>query len=177
MARPGHGSRLRAVSGRRAIVSIVSTALIRSVVSIRSVAVAASLCGLLAAGCANSEGAADAVTIRHRRVEVEVVESNADQKLGLGKRDDLAWNRGMLFVYESPKVIGIWMKDMRFDIDILWLRDGRIVDMVWRAPHDPGEPLPVYRPRELADMVLEVPAGYAEAHSWRKGDLARIERH
>ena len=143
----------------------------------RSVAIASvvGLCSLLAAGCARSEKAGDSVTIRHQRVEVEVVESTADMRLGLGKRDELAWNHGMLFVYPESGLPGIWMKDMRFDIDIVWLRDGRIVDMVWRAPHDPGEPLPVYRPHELADMVLEVPAGYAESHSWRKGDLAHSE--
>jgi uncharacterized membrane protein (UPF0127 family) len=142
----------------------------------RKVALVASLSCLLVAGCAKSERAGDSVTIRNQRVEIEVVESPEAKQLGLGRRDDLAWHRGMLFAYEDPSFLGIWMKDMRFDIDILWLRDGRIVDMVWRAPHDPGEPLPVYRPKELADMVLEVPAGYAQAHGWRTGDLARIER-
>ena len=133
-------------------------------------------CSLLAASCAQPDPPGDSVTIRNQRVGVEVVETRRAQSLGLGKRDSLAWHRGMLFVYDEPDFIGIWMKDMRFDIDIIWLRDGRLVDMVWRAPHDPGDSLPVYRPRELADMVLEVPAGYAQAHGWRAGDPARIER-
>lgn len=137
-------------------------------------------CLLFAAGCANPDSATDAITIRHQRVEVDVVETVAAKRLGLGKRDSLAWNRGMLFVYDAPGFPGIWMKDMQFDIDILWLRDRRLVDMVWRAPHappgDPGDRLPVYQPRELADMVLEVPAGYAQAHGWQIGDLAEIER-
>lgn len=134
-------------------------------------------CLLVAASCSNPDGATNAVTIRHQRVEVEVVETPAAKQLGLGKRASLAWHRGMLFVYDEPGFTGIWMKDMHFDIDIVWLRDGRLVDMVWRAPHEPGDPLPVYHPRELADMVLEVPAGYAQAHGWQRGDRAEIERH
>ena len=133
-------------------------------------------CLLFAASCAAPDLPRDSITIRNQRVELEVVETPQARKRGLAERDSLAWHRGMLFLYDKPEFAGIWMKGMRFDIDIVWLRDGRLVDMVWRAPHDPDDPLPVYRPRELADMVLEVPAGYAQALGWRAGDRAQIER-
>ena len=120
----------------------------------------------------------DVVAIRHAQVVVEIAERPAAQARGLGHRDSLEWGRGMLFVYERATFQGFWMKGMRFPIDIVWLRERRIVDIAHRVPAmPPGTPdrsLPVYRPRELADLVLEVPAGFAEAHSWQRGDTARI---
>lgn len=124
---------------------------------------------------ASVEPAASEIRIRDARVQLEIADTPAAQRRGLGYRDALAWNHGMLFRYERPRVVSIWMKGMRFDIDIVWLRDGRIVDMHWRAPHEPRDPLPTYVPREISDMVLEVPAGYAEAHGWRVGDEAELK--
>ena len=129
---------------------------------------------LLVACSASPSG--DRMSIRDASVTIEVVDTPAHQQRGLGGRDDLRWNSGMLFVYDTPGHVTMWMKDMRFDIDIVWIRESRIVDMAWRAPHAVPEPLPIYRPREPADTVLEVPAGYAEAHGWRIGDLVRLKR-
>jgi uncharacterized membrane protein (UPF0127 family) len=86
----------------------------------------------------------------------------------------------MLFEYDQPGFYSFWMKDMRFDLDLVWIRDGRIVDVHHRVPA-PGRSapeglLPTYRPRELADTILEVPAGFAAAHGWQPGDRVGIER-
>ena len=118
----------------------------------------------------------DRATIRDAVVELEIVSTPLEKQRGLGYRDELAWDRGMLFEYTEPGFVAIWMKGMRFDIDIVWIRNGRIVDIAHRVPHRVEDPLPIYRPREVADTVLEVPAGYAQAHGWRAGDAVRIER-
>jgi len=146
---------------------------------------AALLACLLTLSCAEqapAEPEAEAwVTIRTEKIPVELAESPEEQSLGLGRRDSLTWGHGMYFPYERAAFHAFWMKGMRFDIDIVWIRDGRIVDITPRIPApDPGLPeglpLPTYQPRELADGVLEVPAGYAEAHGWRIGDRAVLTR-
>ena len=117
------------------------------------------------------------VTIRDERVAVEIADTRDEQSLGLGQRDSLPWGHGMLFVYGRPGFYGFWMKGMRFAIDIIWIRDGRIIDITPRIPNLPGgDPGPTVRPRELADTVLEVPSGYAEALGWRIGDTVQVER-
>jgi hypothetical protein len=115
------------------------------------------------------------VTIRGDTIGVEIARTAAEQHLGLGERDGLAWERGMLFVYDRPGFYGFWMKGMRFDIDIVWIRDGRIVGIDHRVPHAMEPPLPTYRPPEAVDQVLEVPAGAAQARGWRRGDRVRVE--
>jgi hypothetical protein len=82
----------------------------------------------------------------------------------------------MLFVYAEPEPRGFWMPDMHFDIDIVWIRDGRIVHVEPDVPHAVSGPLPVYRPSEPADLVLEVAAGTAQRLGWRLGDAVQLER-
>ncbi len=136
-----------------------------------------SLVGLLSLACgAPAEPAAQSsprVTIQGQRIEVELARSKAEQSLGLGERDSLAWDRGMLFLYEGSGFYSFWMKGMRFDIDIVWIRDDRIVDISHQVRHDPGGTGDRVRPRELVNVVLEVPAGYAASHGWRPG--SRVE--
>ena len=139
---------------------------------------------LLVAGCGAAPSSSDEATqagtaeswveIRRGRVNVEVRRTPAEQAQGLSGRKELAWGDGMLFPYASPRPLRFWMKEMNFAIDMVWIREGRIVEISHRVP--PPEPgaathqIPTAQPRELADTVLEVPAGYASAHGWRRGD-------
>jgi uncharacterized membrane protein (UPF0127 family) len=135
-------------------------------------------CALLLAALACEAGPsapeAPSITIRDQKVQLEIVRTPAQQAKGLGDRDELAWGHGMLFEYPAPGFPGFWMKDMRFDIDIVWIREGRIVDVSHRVRHFPEGPGPTLRPHQLTDTVLEVPAGFAQAHNWRVGDRATL---
>lgn len=116
------------------------------------------------------------VEIRGRTIAVEIADSPAEQQKGLGERDDLAWDTGMYFPYAKPAFVAFWMKGMRFPIDIVFLREGRIVEIHPQVPFERGGNGPTIRPRSLADAVLEVPAGYAATRGWQPGDRVRFER-
>jgi len=103
---------------------------------------------------------------------VEVARTSAEQIRGLSGRPDLKPGHGMLFVYDRPQSVGIWMKDMRFPLDILWIRGSRIVKIEKQAPPlDPQGPERVYT--ATADLVLEVPAGFTDHRRIRVGDTVR----
>ena len=130
-----------------------------------------------AIACAKADGSEEPrATIRGQTVTLEIARTRAEQSMGLGNRDSLDWGRGMLFVYDDPGFFTFWMKRMRFDIDIVWIREGRIVGIAPSVPYprdDPSRPATV-RPPELVDMVLEVPAGFSAAHGWRRGDRVTL---
>jgi hypothetical protein len=108
-------------------------------------------------------------------VVAELARQPEEQILGLSNRPALAPGRGMLFLYERPQPVGIWMKDMRFPLDILWIREGRIVKIEKDAPPlVPGMAERVYT--ATADLVLEVPAGFADREKIRLGDTARVRQ-
>ncbi|MHA7839160.1 MAG: DUF192 domain-containing protein [bacterium] len=141
-------------------------------------ALVATLAALGILACAPS-GEADRpeawVEIRGQRIGVEVADEPAEQAKGLGGRDSLDWDRGMIFLYDRPGFYGFWMKGMRFPIDIVWIHEGRIVDLDANVPFEPGGNGPTLRPSSLVDAVLEVRAGVALARGWRIGDRVAFE--
>jgi len=110
------------------------------------------------------------VTIAGRvKLTVELARTVDEQVRGLSGRAGLKAGSGMLFVYDHPHPISIWMKDMRFSLDIIWIQAGRIVAIEKHAP-----PLTSAGPERVytvtADSVLEVPAGFTEREKIRLGD-------
>ena len=116
------------------------------------------------------------VEIRGKQIAVEIADSRAEQEKGLGERDSLEWGKGMYFSYARPGFFGFWMKGMRFSIDIVFLREGRIVELYPQVPFEKNGNGPTIRPRSLVDGVLEVPAGFAAANGWQVGDRLSLER-
>jgi len=106
-------------------------------------------------------------------VNVEVARSSQAQTIGLGGRPSLKKGTGMAFPYNGPGLRGIWMKAMLIPIDILWIREGRIVAIEANVPppSSNGE-LAVFS--HVADLVLEVPAGYAKEMGIRVGQSVRV---
>ena len=139
------------------------------------------LAALLALGCERGEPAAPPepaaprarVTIGVHVIDAEVADTPARKQRGLSGRPSLADGQGMLFPYTEPGLHGFWMPDMHFDIDILWIRAGRIVDVSADVSKD--DPRAVYRPREPAELVLELPAGTAARRGFRVGDAVRVD--
>jgi uncharacterized membrane protein (UPF0127 family) len=95
-----------------------------------------------------------------------VAQTPTEQQVGLGRRPGLAPNQAMLFPLPSPQPLSIWMKDMRFSIDILWLdQDGKVIYALQNVPPcQPDQPCTVYTPPQPANFVLEVPAGFIQDH-------------
>ena len=94
-------------------------------------------------------------------INVEVARSPQAQTRGLGGRPSLKKGTGMAFPYNGPGLRGIWMKGMLIPIDILWIREGRIVAIEANVPPPSSNgALAVFS--HVADLVLEVPAGYAK---------------
>ena len=116
------------------------------------------------------------VTIGVHVVDAELADTPARKQRGLSGRASLPDGQGMLFRYDEPGIQGFWMPDMHFDIDIVWIRAGRIVHVEPDVPHAVAGSLPVYRPSEPADLVLEVAAGTARRLGWRVGDAVQVER-
>lgn len=103
---------------------------------------------------------------------VEVADSEAERQQGLSGRGSLPQNGGMLFVFDEPGRYEFWMKDMRFALDFLWLANGKITEVTASVPApSAAKPEPVrIRPQQAADMVIEVPAGWAAANRVTTGD-------
>jgi uncharacterized membrane protein (UPF0127 family) len=95
-------------------------------------------------------------------LKVEVMVKDEDRAMGLMFRSSLPTDQGMLFLFEQSDFHGIWMKNCKFPIDILWLDDQKaIVHLEEAVPACKAEPCPVYTPLRKASYVVELNAGQA----------------
>jgi uncharacterized membrane protein (UPF0127 family) len=135
--------------------------------SVLSGAPARVLAVLIAAGAPAAAGDAPAqIPLKlpsGKALTVEVMVRDEDRAMGLMFRPSLASDRGMLFVFERPDFHGIWMKNCRFPIDIVWLDEGRKVVHVAEGvpPCKADGPCPAYQPLRRALYVVEMGAGQA----------------
>ena len=107
---------------------------------------------------------------------VEVMVKDEDRAMGLMFRPSLPAHRGMLFVFGSLDFHGIWMKNCRFPIDIVWLDESRTVVHVAEAvPPCKADPCPVYQPLRRATYVVELNAGEARREKARVGSSFSFE--
>lgn len=111
------------------------------------------------------------------KVSVEVVDEGDEMSKGLGYRDSLDEDMGMLFIYPESIVPTFWMKGMKFGLDFIWIRDGVVVEITKNIPPpiNEEEQLPLIRPKELSDWILEVNAGWIEKNKVSVGDVVRFE--
>ncbi len=114
-------------------------------------------------------------TIRGVTYRVDVAVTPKEKEIGLGGRDSLPDGTGMLFPYDHAEQFSYWMKGMRFPIDIIWIRDFRIVDISKNVPIPIDGTLPVYAPREPVNLVLEIASGESDTHGFQIGDTVSIK--
>ena len=99
-------------------------------------------------------------------VSVELALTNAEKAQGLMFRESMAKGAGMVFLFEGLEIRPFWMKNCHFPLDMIYAsKDGTIVDVLKAVPPCPPDPAPCVSvtPKAMADTVLEVNAGVADA--------------
>ena len=93
-------------------------------------------------------------------ITVMIASTSEQQSLGLGGRDSLPANEGMLFPFASPGRYGFWMKDMRFSLDMVWIAPDKSVMAVIQDISPATYPEVLYPPGDIS-YVLELNADSA----------------
>jgi hypothetical protein len=95
-------------------------------------------------------------------LQTEVMVEDEDRMMGLMFRPSLPEDHAMLFVFERPDFHGIWMKNCKFPIDIVWLDESRrVVHVAEKVPPCKTKECPSYLPLQKASYVIEMNAGQA----------------
>ncbi len=92
------------------------------------------------------------VTLRvnGRAYHLEQAVTTAQMERGLGNRQDMAADHGMLFAMPAQARQCFWMKGMRFPLDIIW------VDAKHRVTHVEPNLAPDTYPRQYCAVALDV---------------------
>ncbi|MDY7023517.1 MAG: DUF192 domain-containing protein [Cyanobacteriota bacterium] len=108
-------------------------------------------------------------------IQLEVTRTPRQQQLGLMYRTSLPDNRGMLFPFPTPQVVGFWMKDCKISLDMIFIRDGVIQAIQDSAPPCIQDPCPTYGPAVPVDQVIELRGGRSQELGLKPGDRVKIE--
>lgn len=115
------------------------------------------------------------VSINGIVIKTEVVSRDNDLARGLSGRKMIKENESMLFVFQKSMKWGIWMKDMNFPIDVIWLdQNGKVVDFVLSM--DPKSYPKIFYPAHDSSFVLETATGFIEKAKIKIGDSVNLPK-
>ena len=107
-----------------------------------------------------------------REFRLEVADTPEALAQGLSGRPGLPDDQGMLFVFPAPDKACFWMKDMRFNLDILWFDAyNKLLDQQLNVA--PSSFPQTYCAPAPATYVLEIKPGLVRA---QPGDELRLQK-
>lgn len=110
-----------------------------------------------------------------RCIQLEVPRGERQFSFGLQLRPPLKPLQGMWFNFGSPVLARFWMHRTPAALDMLFIRDGKVVAIEANTKPCMHLPCPSYGPAEQVQGVVELGAGQAEALGIKVGTPAQIE--
>lgn len=102
---------------------------------------------------------------------VEIADNQDARAKGLMFRSSLDADRGMIFVYDSPRPVAFWMKNTLIPLDMLFIAaDGRVLRIAERATPLSEVPIPS---GDAVQFVLELAGGTAHQRGITTGATVR----
>ena len=105
--------------------------------------------------------------------KILIAESNKDRRQGLMHIEFMEENQGMLFVFNPPRRVSMWMRNTPMSLDILFIdRNGKVINM--------EENTTPYSTKALSSggtirWVLEINGGLAKTKGIKTGDLVLLD--
>lgn len=108
--------------------------------------------------------------INGQKILIELADTREKRTRGLSGREVLAENEGILFIFPQPGNYIFWMKDMKFNLDFVFMKDRKVVEVVEDVPFPKENQSPaVVNSKAQFDQVLEINAGLIKEYGIKIG--------
>lgn len=107
--------------------------------------------------------------------DLEVARTPGEQQIGLMCRTAMPADRGMVFVFDPARPIGFWMRNTLIPLDMIFIRQGRIVSIQSAAPPCKTPDCPLYGTSTPVEQVVELNSGTARKLGLTPGDAFKVE--
>ncbi len=105
------------------------------------------------------------VSVGTATVDAEAADTPEKEEIGLMGRASLDPDAGMLFLFSYPDQQSMWMKNMQFPLDIIFITEDLHVERVYTdVPPCADDPCPSYVSDGPVLYALEVNAGFCASH-------------
>lgn len=109
------------------------------------------------------------LSLKHFEYNIEVADDDATRVLGLSGRERLGKNSVMLFVFPRADKQCMWMKDMKFSLDMVWLDSSKKIVKI--AEDVAPETYPQAFCADNTKYVLEFNTGTAKKTNLKIGQI------
>ncbi len=106
-------------------------------------------------------------------LRIEVADSLEERVKGLSGRKELEYINGVLFIFPEADYHGMWMKDMNFPIDIIWISEDLTVVSIDKNVLPETYPR-VFRPAKPARYAVETNVYFSDSLGITTGKKVRI---
>lgn len=113
-------------------------------------------------------------TKNNQTIQLEVAKTKKELALGLKYRKSIPENTGMLFVVDTPEPIRLWMKDTYIPLDMIFMHNGVVNDIVKNATPCQKEQCPAYGGNLAANQIIEIPSGKTQRLGIKVGEEISI---
>jgi uncharacterized membrane protein (UPF0127 family) len=106
------------------------------------------------------------------RIFINVAKTITERKIGYSGHQPIGYNEGLLFEFEKAAIHPFWMKDMLFNLDFIFIKNNKIVDILENIPapkNNQGVTEYVYSKKPF-NKVLEVKGGFVDKYKVNIGD-------
>lgn len=113
------------------------------------------------------------LVVGDKDIAIDIADNREERALGLGGRESLDKDSGMLFIYPRSGDYDIWMKDMNFSIDIIWI-DSRFNIVHIEENISPDTYPDSFSSPKKAKYILEVNSGFVKENFIKISDTIII---
>lgn len=116
------------------------------------------------------------ITIDNQVFSLLIAKTDKEKEIGLSSKNDLPSNTGMIFLFDTPGMYAFWMKDMKFPLDIIYIKGDKIVTIInnLQNPTPNNDTWQIVKPIEASNLVLEINAGLAKKYNFQIGDSVKL---
>ncbi len=106
--------------------------------------------------------------------QVEIAQTIQEKTKGLSEREEIQEGQGMFFIFKKAGYHPFYMRNMKFDLDIIWLDENFKVTEITNNISSNSYPK-IFKSLNPIKYVLEVKAGWSKRHQIKEGDYLIIK--
>jgi uncharacterized membrane protein (UPF0127 family) len=119
----------------------------------------------------NNQAVGPLAIINNQKIYLEIADQPEEARQGLSGRESLPENQGMLFVFSQPGNHSFWMKEMKFNLDFVFINGSQVIDLAENIPFpQSGESPQTVIANQPFDKVLEINQGMIQKLEIKIGD-------
>ncbi len=109
------------------------------------------------------------IVINEKIINIELAKSPLEHYIGLSGREELCDNCGLLFIFPDLETRQFVMRNMKFPLDIIFIKNNTIVEILENLEPEGDSPKKIYSSNSPVNNVLEINAGISKQYGLEIG--------